>query len=223
MKSRRDADGDIRVLGDHRGKDGKRHLSLQDVVVLMRQTELADNPLPGDRVVKEFLTSIADGPGNLTSYNSNWERMSGVSRHSAIAHDHRIMTEALRLAHDVDQIDVSNLLSFELLVRRLCQHETAVERNPQHPDYSGLDLAMGGVTSKSGAARTSKYSAWLTTEMKDRGTMLRNFRLYKGETARGAVSSEEEDWGDWSSKKKKKKKRPWRAPAPADNAGGGEG
>ena len=40
---------------------------------------------------------------------------------------------------EVDQLDVSSLVSAELLVRRVFQIELAVDRNPKSPDFEGLD------------------------------------------------------------------------------------
>ena len=41
--------------------------------------------------------------------------MSGVNRYSPAAHDHRLLCEVFQLAHDLDQVDSSNLLCLELL------------------------------------------------------------------------------------------------------------
>ena len=39
----------------------------------------------------------------------------------------------------VDPLDVSSLVSAEVLARRVLQHELPGERSPKSPDFDGLD------------------------------------------------------------------------------------
>jgi hypothetical protein len=165
------SESDLRLLGNHRSTDGRRRLQLALAVDLMKETPIDDWPLPGERVLKEFCQSVASGPGNFTSYNTEWKMRAGISEYSSVAHDHRILCDVLRLAHDVDQIDGSNLACLEQIARRLVQHETAVERNPRNPDYTGLDLIMGEPVSASGAARTQRFTGWLNERMKEQSNI----------------------------------------------------
>eukprot|EP00972_Heterocapsa_arctica_P058918 8682115-Heterocapsa_arctica.AAC.1 len=64
----------------------------------------------------------------------------------------------MRLAIEVDQLNVSSLACFEQLLRKVAQDEMAVDRNPKHPDYSGLSSAIGAPTQASGAAVTQKWT-----------------------------------------------------------------
>eukprot|EP00973_Karenia_brevis_P022543 3102398-Karenia_brevis.AAC.1 len=107
----------------------------------------------GPRAAAETLSQIASGAGNLTSYHSEWVRLSGVSEGGAQAHEHRVICETLRMAVMLDRLDLTNLAWAEHLIRRLIALEIAVDRDPRRPDFSGLDLVEGGVTSSSGAVR----------------------------------------------------------------------
>jgi len=91
-----------------------------------------------------------------------------VAEISSAAHEHRILVETFRLATSLDQLDLSNLASFEQLCRRLVQIETAVSRNARHPDYSGLDVVLSAPTSDRGQATTRAFDEWITQRMKDR-------------------------------------------------------
>ncbi len=97
----------------------------------------------GPKVVAEFRQNVLDGPGNLVSYHSEWVRMSGVSDTGSQCHEHKHLCETVRLGLSVDQLDVSCLACMEQTVRRLVQIEMAVERSPQHPDFTGLDVLTG--------------------------------------------------------------------------------
>jgi len=125
-KTRRDTSRDLRLLGDHRSANGHRVLDLKAAVELFRDTKFDDWPLIGPKVVPEFMHSVVAGAGSLTSYHHEWVRRSGVAEISSAAHEHRILVETFRLATSLDQLDLSNLASFEQLCRRLVQIETAV-------------------------------------------------------------------------------------------------
>ncbi|CAK0875914.1 unnamed protein product [Prorocentrum cordatum] len=173
--------GDLRVLGDHRDASGRRHLTLTEGVSMMRETSFEDWNMPGPRIAKEWLVSVRDGPGDLTTYHSQWMRRSGVGEGTAVAHIHFVMCEIVRLAIQVDQLDVSNLMSFELAMRRICQDETAVSRNPRHPDYGGLDIVLHAPVSEQGQASTDRFTEWVTARLKERASIYKQTRLWNEE------------------------------------------
>ncbi|CAK0829777.1 unnamed protein product, partial [Prorocentrum cordatum] len=102
--------GDVRTLGDHRDAAGQRILRLSEAVALMRDVEQPNSPLAGVRSVKEFLDSVASGPGNLTSYQAEWERLSRRWR--------GLGGEVIRLMHSCDQVDASMSACAELLEQK---------------------------------------------------------------------------------------------------------
>ncbi|CAK0869503.1 unnamed protein product [Prorocentrum cordatum] len=64
-------------------------------------------------------------------------------------------------------VDLSMLTSAELLVRWTKQTKIAVERNPRHPDYSGLDIVISAPVNAVVRATTSKPNTWVTDRLKD--------------------------------------------------------
>ena len=56
-------------------------------------------------------------------------RQSGLSENSSVAHDHKSLCMALHLGHHYDQYNLANSAMAEQIVRRLIQHEMAVERS----------------------------------------------------------------------------------------------
>jgi hypothetical protein len=122
-------------------------------------------------------------------------RPSGVSENSAVSHIHFVLCEAARLAIEVDQIDVSNLASFELLFRRVCQDETAVARNPRHPDYGGLDVVMAAPTSEQGQATVTRFNEWVTSRLKEQASIYKQTRLWN-EEQRAIQSARHDREGD---------------------------
>ena len=175
-------ESDIRLLGVHTDKGGKRKLELEDSLALMKEEPLSDFPLGGDtRAAKEFLVSVSEGPGSLARYHVDWQRLSGISDGSSINHTHKNLCELLRLMHSYDQINVVNTACGEFTARWLVQLEIATERNPRNPDFSGLDLIMGGAVNAEGKAITAKFTQELTTKLKERANIYKQERLYREE------------------------------------------
>ncbi|CAJ1343922.1 unnamed protein product [Effrenium voratum] len=178
---------DVRLLGDHKDAAGRRRLELPLAVSLMRQHEEEGFPIAGTRASLELHEAVAAGAGNFVSYHAEWIRLSGVSRKSSAAIVHQSLCEVLRLAHFYDQIDSSSLACLEHVARWLIQVELAVGRNPQQPNYEGLDILTGLSVSSDGRATTSKFAEWVSNRMKDRANIWRQERLFK----QGALAGED--------------------------------
>ena len=180
-ESRKGHLGDLRLLGDHRDSQGKRHLGFLEALALMRPTKFDDWGLAGPAVLFEYLTALKTAGIELSAYHLAWVRNSGVPPWMSIVHEHRILIEVIRIAIAVDQLDVANLLSFENLGRRLVQIETAVSRNPHAPDFSGLEVFMEAPISSAGQAQTLKFNEWVTCRLKDMANIKKQARLYNEE------------------------------------------
>jgi hypothetical protein len=183
FKQKQAGGGDLRVLSITRDRGGKRHKDYREAVNELEETEFKDFPHEGTRVVKEYLESIRDGAGNLTSYHAEFIRVSGLAENSAIAHDHKALTQALHYGLTYDQMNIANSAMAEQVVRRLIQHELAVERDPRHPDYGGLGLLLSGTTTATGSAEVSKFRAWLSTRQQQQAATLKQARLLREEKA----------------------------------------
>lgn len=181
IKSKDSSKGDLRTLGDFRDGQGARFLGFSSAIDLMRSSDMTDWALNGPRAVIEYMKSVRAGSSDLTTYHLGWVRSSGINVHAAAVHEHRTLCDAMRAFLQVDQVDASNLLGCEILVRRLIQIETATSRSPASPDYSGLDIIMEQPIGPSGEAVTLKFSEWVGARLKERATVQKQARLYKEE------------------------------------------
>lgn len=118
----------------------------------------------------------------------------------------------------------------ELMVRRLVQLEVAVTRNPNNPDYSGLEVLLENPLSEGGAAITRGLDEWVTSRLKERAQIAKQARLFREETSlagrgKGTSSSGggDADDGDASFWRKKKKRPKAKAGAGTGGAGAKEG
>lgn len=190
------AKGDLRLLGEFRDGLGKRFLEFKSAVDKLRSSDMKDWDLRGPRACSEFLRAVRLGTGDLTSYHLNWAQHLGVSTFGAAFHEHRVLTDALRAFLSVDQLDVSNLLGVEILVRRIIQIETAVARNPTSPDYSGLDVVMEQSIGAGGEAQVGTFNEWVSSKLKERSQIQKQARLYREEFRhKGATDASDGDRG----------------------------
>ena len=198
--------GDLRLLGNHRDVSGKRYLAFKDAVPLLRESQFADWIYQGPRATKEWLNAVKEGVGGLTLYHAELVRRSGISESTAVCHIHGVLCESLRLAIEIDQLDVSNSVAFELLVRRLIQDETAIARNPRHPDYGGLEVVMQSPLTDKGGAQTLKFQEWVTGRLRDQANIYKQSRLWN-EEQRMRHGDREHPKGDGKGDKKNKNKK----------------
>ena len=84
---------DIRLLGNHFDRAGKRSLGLKEAVAIMKESPLTDFPMVGPRGFKELHHSVAEAGVSWTQYHDEWEHRSGVSEGSAVCHVHRNISE----------------------------------------------------------------------------------------------------------------------------------
>ena len=178
--SRQSAESDTRVLPDSRDPDGRRHMELRTAIRNFKQSEMQDWRLTGPRVAREWLPSIVDGPGDLTIHHE-WVRRSGVLEQSSVCPNHYIFCQVLRAFIAVDQLDPTNLLAAESLIREIVQGELAVSRNPKHPDYTGLDMIIQAPCNEFGSVSVPKFSEWVTDGFETQSNIHKQTRLWPQE------------------------------------------
>ena len=96
-----------------------------------------------------------------------------------------------------------------MLTHRLVQDETAVARNPRHPDYGGLDVAFTSAVSERGAATVNNFTGWVTDRLKEQANIHKQTRLWNEESrhrTRDYGDHGEKGKGKGKDKDKKKKK-----------------
>ena len=98
----------------------------------------------------------------------------------------------------------------------------AVEKNPRHPDFSGLEDVLAGPRSVSGSAHVPKYLEHVTARQKDRAQILKQQRLYQEEAAkrRSGKGDGKGETGDGPRAKQKAKAKKGASSAGAEGEGG---
>ena len=183
MKKWRAADADCRIFKIQRDAAGNRNRSLADTAPLLSEEAMPDWPHSGERSFKEASDAVLRTSQNWKTYHLTWKQESGVATGSSLCHEHEVLCEAFRFGHEVDQINASNLCSFELLMRRMIQIEMAVSRNSKAPDFTGLSVVLSSVVDGSGAIQTKGFHKWVADKNESRARIMKSERLYYEERA----------------------------------------
>ena len=152
VKRWRAADSDVRIFKVQRDAAGNRNSPLADSVPLYTQEEMKDWPHVGALAFREASEGVLRTSQNWKTYHLIWKQESGIAPGTSLRHEHDTLWEAFRLGHEADQVNASNVCSFELLVRRMLQIEMAVSRSSSKaPDFTGFSVVLSSVKDGSGA------------------------------------------------------------------------
>ena len=152
-----------------------------------------DTPLTGPAVVTEFFDSLRASGNTLVQYDLGWRGRSGVPEKGVVARFHTALCEILRYFVCLDQLDPTNVMSAELVVRWLVLIENAVARNPKQPDWEGLEHVVASKVSSTGAAEVPGFMSWLTNVQKDQAQVMKQGRLLREERAAEGKRQKEKD------------------------------
>ena len=204
---------ETRLLGNLVNARGVRTCTFSKSVEMIKPPDKAPEAwrLRGPQVFVEFCDVVLQSGGDLDSYFLTWSSTSGVSEASAAYHEAKMLIEFLKAGMTVDQLDGSNCLSMEKIVRRFVEIQGAVRRNPKHPDFTGLSHGTTGQLDESGGVKTAAYHEWLAQQQKLDSQYMKYARENRDEAAAekrrqvagGGGGAQATDNG------KKKKKKKW--------------
>ena len=150
---------DIRLLGEHYEFLGIPKPGLTKVVAMMMEAVPAGFPVEGDQALKELSHVVSYSRGDRTTYHLNWTRISSVDTSSAAAHIDSNLSEAFRPLRSFGQADDTISAAAGRMARFLFQHEIAVERSLEAPDYTRPDICFGATVSAAGEAIVVKSTS----------------------------------------------------------------
>ena len=112
---------DARTLPVLWSPNGYRARGFQEAARMLEVSEMdeKDFPLDGPRSSSWFITSMANSGTTPLLRHSRWVSESGVGADSRSGHEHSILSHVLEKAVCIDQLNVVNLVSLEIVVRRL--------------------------------------------------------------------------------------------------------
>ena len=140
--SDRYAGEDVRTLEVKYGASGERLRSFKDTVQEMIQVEYDDFPL-APRTALPYVRAIASVSESAYAQHLSWVVQSKIPDGDRAIHEDEVLSRVLDLAITFDSLNIANLASFELLIRRKQLLAEAHAYNPSSPSYEGADHFLG--------------------------------------------------------------------------------
>jgi len=174
--------GKSRPLGPFRTEAGRRRLPIREAVGAGMATKFEDFPFPDALVGLERPHGIIETTdSDLDSSHRIFLASSVLGTHSAIAHDHRVLLETLRLVRQYDQVNAPSLAAAEQITRRVVQHELAEEWDPQHPEGPELGPCPAGSVEEQGSEPVPMFWGTLAERQQQRAQIFKKARSFREE------------------------------------------
>ena len=123
-----DDDEDLRTLAVLYDSQGERYRRFDDSVTLCTEAAFSDWPLTGDRNVLYRLKNMAKKALTPVTQHSKWLESSRIGKGDRSRYEHESLSKILASAVDYDQLNVSNCLFAERIVRRQMVLERGLPR-----------------------------------------------------------------------------------------------
>ena len=134
---------DARVFPAKFNAQGKRHREYADTCELLSEVVWKDWPVTGPRTRRWLTHFIKDVNSIPPSRTGAWMKELGINEADRMQYEHAPLCDMLQMAMTYDQLDVSSLGCFELLVRRLQMLEEAYGTNPKARRFDARSHFMG--------------------------------------------------------------------------------
>jgi hypothetical protein len=135
------------------------------------------------RSSKTILKYLRRSGKTLLTSHAGWRKNSGVRSSDRAVHEHAILSRALEYATSYDQMNICNLASMEVLVKRRMLLEAAYEGRPEAPVWTGSEHFMGFKDHDDGVFVDQAARAHQSRKLKEDATMLKELRLKREEDA----------------------------------------
>lgn len=127
---------------DRSAPSGERQRSFRETVAEMTQCDFDDFPLT-PRTSLPYLKAVSSLAESAFAQRLSWVSQSKIPEGDRAIHEDEVLARAIDLAITYDSLQVSNLASMELLIRRRQLIAQAHQYNPSAPSYDGADHFMG--------------------------------------------------------------------------------
>jgi hypothetical protein len=145
----------------------------------------AATPLLGPATAGWFLDQVAvGGMPSMVARHHRWKSDSGVRSNLPAVFEHEVISSVIDVAVINDRLNIKNLVSFELLLRRLQLQESAITESPDNPSYEGARHFMGIGERRGGALINPVLAQYVATELGKEAAILKEKR--KAREARGS-------------------------------------
>lgn len=136
------ASDDLRTMEVHYLQNGERRRAFKDAVGSMTQVDMEGFPFE-PRTCLEYLKAVTSLSESAYAQHLAWVQQARIPEGSRAIFEDEVLAQMLDVAVSFDCLNVANLASFELLVRRRQLIADAHSLNPSAPSYDGADYYLG--------------------------------------------------------------------------------
>ena len=206
----RAGDGDLRTLPVRYNRDGERDRDTKDATALLTETEMKDWPVSGPRTVLWLCREMAKQGMTPTRRHEWWRTILRLGPEDQYVGEHAALSRLLELGLSVDQLNLSELASFEAVARRYQLIEERYSKDLLAKESGGgkaedlhyeTTLFMGSDRAKGSALVSPKLEEWISSKLRDEAAIMKERR--KGREERQLARSSEKPSDSQGSNKKK--------------------
>ena len=199
---------DLRTLPVKYLPGGERARVFSNAVGLCTESEFPDWAVEGPRTLKWLCNTAVKADLTFKRRHTWWKQSLGLSANDAGVEEHDMLSEVMEVGLAYDQLNVSNLLSFEILARRyqlweehygeLLKTRSAGSAGPTSVDMDERGLFAGRTFSAAHAWVCPALHSWIADRVRDKAAVLKERRKAREERtlAAGSRASDAAGGGD---------------------------
>ena len=168
----RSAADDVRTLEVKYGLSGERQRMFRESIHEMQEVEFTDFPLT-PRTTLPYLRAIASVSESSFAQHLAWVSQSKIPENDRSIHENEVLSRVIDAAVTYDCLNICNLASFELIVRRKQLIASAHSMNPMAPSYDGSEHFMGSSYSVGGGIIVPELAEHVSRKMQQESAILK--------------------------------------------------
>ena len=180
----RSAGDDARTLSIKYGVNGERSRTFKDSIQEMRMVDMDDFPFT-PRTCLEYMKAVGNVAESCLAQHTMWVSQSGIPSGDRAIWEDDVLSRILDLAVKFDGLNVSNLASFELLVRRRQLIAEAHAYSPGAPTYEAADHFLQVGHRPGGAIVVPTLTKHVAEKLHQEGQILKERRKLREEKGKG--------------------------------------
>ena len=171
---------DLRTLPIKFDPQGSRKRAFAEAVSIMSAEELPGGKLQleGPSTALQVLRGLSARGQSPVTDHERWVRSSDIAKQDRSLYEMEMLARVLEAMAMTDQLNIPNLKSGELILRRWQLIKEAHRLSPSAPDYSASDFFMGWEIESGANQDLSKY---VSERFKDQATIAKETRKAREE------------------------------------------
>eukprot|EP00435_Cladocopium_sp_Y103_P024991 s2513_g6.t1 len=175
---------DARTLSITYGLNGERNRTFKDSIQEMRIDEFEDFPFT-PRTCAEYLKAVSNVAESCLAQHTMWVSQASIPSGDRAVYEDDCLARILDLAIKFDGLNVMNLASFELLVRRRQLIAEAHSHSPGAPSYEAADHFLQTGYRPGGAIVMPSLTKYVSEKLHQEGQILKERRKLREEKNAG--------------------------------------